>query len=488
MWAPDPDRRSALGLATLMIVGAVAGFIVAEPAASRDYQTVETVGDDAQAYAVDLGEEKRLRFVLEVDQAQSPDSPPPEAAFSVYDPADDHFASFDLSGDGDAATVLADRAGAWVLFVQETERGDLAVQVEGEDHQPDVRSLEVRERSWQVAEGDGGPVDADLALRMDRRPAQAYLDVDGHAEDLDAEAASEEGLVHAYRDVDSTRDGRLVNGSQQVRPDNLAAGTYEVAAEAATLNGTVELVAESYERVEEPEAQPSSRNASVDENATNATRPGTTVASLDEGEASLVDPQGAATLAFEVPSEADARVYVYDASDDLVGNVLVEDDRDDGDRDQPARATFDLAADEPHAVYVKDIDAYHHDDEADVDVRLPSVDEADPATNLSVVEDEVVVEDQENGTASFNVTGGLVAIGAQAHGWTWDEGDVTVEGPLGVVLESGSDDGFDGWWGSDHETYPERFSDGTFQVTAENDDGFGFGDDDTTVRYASFVR
>lgn len=491
MWAPDPDRRSALGVAALMIVGAVAGFIVAEPAASRQYQTLETVGSDSQAYAVDLSEPKRMRFVVEADEAQDPDSPAPEANFHVYDPSDAHFASFHLEGDGDDATALADRAGAWVVYVTDAERAQLAIQVEGEDgSSSQVRSLEVSERSWTVATADGGAVDQDLALRMDRRPAQAYLDVDGTAEDLDASAVSEDGVVHSYENVDATADGQLVNGSQSVEPDNIAAGTYQVEAQAASLNGTLSLVAESYERtqpVQDPEAPETNGSAPEAPTSDNI------VAEVGEDQAVDVAPQGADRIAFEVAEDVRGKVYLYNASDDLVQTVSIgdqeQDSQDRPDNHSVDRATAKLATDENVAIYVAYLNGQDgwDDDEEDhgrqVTVRLPGVEDARSASNLTVKHDKVTVEG-ENSTASFDISGGLVQIGARSDGWTWDSGDVTVEGPRGVVLES-SDREYDGggWFGGGYETYPERFSDGTFDVTVEEDGGFGFGESETKVKY-----
>lgn len=498
MWAPDPDRRSALGVAALMIVGAVAGFIVAEPAASRQYKTLDTVGSDSQAYAVDLPEPKRLRFVLEADEAQDPGTAPPQASFHVYDPSDDHFANFDLEGDGDDATVLADGAGAWVVFLTEAQRAQLAIQVEGEDGSSEqVRTLDVEERSWTVASASGGSVNEDLALRMDHRPAQAYLDVDGAVEELDAAARSEEGLVHAYEGVDGTGDGALVNGSQEVHPENLAAGTYQVTAQAESLNGTLSLVAESYERtrpVEEPE-EPS--RGSADANASSSQAPSGVVAHVGEDEAVEVAPQGADEIVFQGPEDVRAKVYLYNASDALIQVVELgdqeEDRHDRSDNSSVDRSRAQLPSQGNVAIYVAYVNAQDgwDDDEEDrerkITVRLPSVDDPEPAENVSVKEDTVEVEDGDNGTATFEIAGPLAEIGARSNGWTWDHGDVTVEGRRGVVLESGGDGdsgSWDRWWGHDYETYPERFSDGNFTVTVEDDGGLGFGEDSTTVKYA----
>lgn len=502
MWAPDPNRRSAWGVAALLIVGAVAGFIVAEPAASRSYRTLETVGTESEAYAVDLQEPKRLRFVLEADAAQDPETPAPAASFHVYDPADAHFASFDLEGDGDDVTALADAGGAWVVYLTQAERGQLAIQAEGEDGSAEqVRTLDVRERSWEVAAADGGSVDEDLALRMDRRPAQAYLDVDGPVQGLDASVESEEGLVHAYEDVDGTADGRLENGSQQVDPSNLAAGTYHVQAQAESLDGTLSLVAETYQRadpVQDPQ-EPSGDEA-PEPNASSPEPPGDVVAQLAEAEAAEVPPQGAAAMAFEAPQDVDARVYLYNASHDLVEVVTLghgDDPGDEGEGNGTAdRVVVDLASSGSHAVYVASLqDRRHHDDRDDgedprVTVRLPDLDEAEAAADLAVEHDQLTVEG-DNATATFNATGGLVAVGADGAGWSWDSGDVTVEGPRGVVLESADGDGsqaWDGWWGHGYETYPERFSDGTFTVTVEDDEGFRLGDRETEVRYGYLDR
>lgn len=491
-----------MGVAALMIVGAVAGFLVAEPAASRQYQTLDTVGSDSQAYAVDLPEPKRLRFVVEADEAQDPATAPPQASFHVYDPQDAHFADFELEGDGDDATVLADGAGAWVVFLTEAQRAQLAIQVEGEDGSSDqVRTLDVRERSWTIASADGGSVDEDLALRMDRRPAQAYLDVDGAVEDLDAEARSEEGLVHAYEGVDGTADGALVNGSQEVHPENLAAGTYQVTAQAQHLNGTLSLVAESYERtqpVQEPEA-PSGE--SPDPNESEPVTQPDVVAHVGEDEAVEVAPQGADEVVFEVPEDVRGRVYLYNGSHALVQVVELgdqeEDRHDRPDNHSVDRSRAQLPAEGNVAVYVAYLDERDSwDDDGDreedaaVTVRLPGVDDPAPAENVSVETDAVEVEDGDNGTAAFEIAGPLAEIGARSDGWTWDSGDVTVEGRRGVVLESGGDgdsDSWDRWWGHGYEAYPERFSDGTFTVTVEDDGGLGLGDDSTTVRYAYLV-
>lgn len=498
MWAPDPDRRSAAGLAALIVVGAVAGFLVAEPAASRDYETVKTVGDDSKAYAVDLSEPKRLRFLLEADGAQGPGDATPAARFSVYDPSDAHFASFELSGDGDSATVLADEAGAWVVFVAATENGDLSVQLEGSGQDQQVRSLEIHEQRWTVAEGDGGPVDANLALRLDRRPAQGYLDVDGAAQDLDATAASEEGPVHEYRDVDSDAQGRLTNGSQRFNPGNLAQGTYEVTVDAAGLNGTASFVVEDYKRPPEPETE--RRQTPEPDADTDADEPtkDSIVAHLAQGEAALVAPQGAQEIAFEVPDDVRGEIYVYNASDDLVKQVAIgqdqeEDSHDRDDNSSVDTATFQLQESGAHALYVPHLDrrgGYGGEDDGDraqVTVKLPSVEDAEDAENLTIQQESVKLEG-DNATATFNTTGGLVGIGASSDGWNWDSGDVTVEGPRGVVLESGGEDD-DSWhFGSNYQSYPERFSDGTFQVTVEDGGGLGFGEQQTEIHYGFFQR
>jgi hypothetical protein len=479
----------------LIVVGAVAGFLVAEPAASRDYETVQTVGDDSNAFAVDLSEEKRMRFLLEAEAAQEPGADEPEARFSVYDPHDAHFASLELAGDGDSATVLADEAGAWVIFVSAAEDGDLSVQVEGSGSEKQVRSLETTEERRTVATGDGGPADANLALRVDQRPAQAYLDVDGSAQSLDASASSEEGPVHEYRDVDSD-DGRLANGSQRFQPGNLAAGTYEITAQVEALNGTVDFVTEHYKRPPEPETEARETPEAEQETSEPEEPPTSVVATLSEQEAAEVAPQGADEIVLEVPEDVRGKVFVLNASDALVQQVSIgdreEDSQDRSNGSSVDRATFEFPEAGSYALYVPYLDGhgeYDEEDDADeaqVTVKLPDVQDAEPAENLSIAHEAMEVEG-DNETATFNVTGGLVGIGADSRGWSWESGDVTVEGPRGVVLESGGD-GSSWHFGSNYETFPERFSDGTFEVTVEDDGGFGFGDDGTRIEYGYLDR
>lgn len=505
------DRKRSIGIAAMMVLGLMAGFVVASTASGEAYATVDTVAEDNQAYTLPLEEDQRIRFMLEAHE----DAANAEATFAVYDPQDRFFGQFMLDGDEDDVELLADQSGPWVIFVTETVDADLAVQFSEDDRGENasaedvLREIEVTSTERTVADQDGGELDETLALRLDHRPAAAFLEFEGDIAGLDAAVASDEGIVYEIRNgaANVTENGTVDReGQTQATPSHLAEGSYRIEATAESFSGTLTFVTQAYDRgaaapqqaeAEAPEQPDPLEDASI-------------VASAEEHEAYKVPMQGHDELLLAVKDDTYAKVFIYDSDDALVDTVEIDaarydhsHDHDDWQQDAPehpedpenesdeSKAPFQAvrvnATDDEHVVYV---DAVHGDEDA-VLIALPDASAAKTASQLEIEAQQIVFEhDSSNDTqtAHAELTGGLVGLAAHSQEAFAMEREITVEGPLGQIAhieERAKTFGFA--LSGDYDVKKEHFSSGTIDVTFSQE-GLALAQGETTIELVHYVR
>lgn len=467
------SRKRSLGLAAVLVLGTIAGFLVAAGTGGAEYATVDTIGSDSQAFQMPVEkEDQRVRFTLQADDGTAVE---PVANFALYDPANDFFAEFELSGDGDDAEAILGESGPWVLFITERRNAQLAVQYEGyddEDANVDLAEVPVTEERTVVAEQDGGALDEQVAFRLDQRPASVFLEYSGEIQDLDADVATDEGIAYELTDasVNTTEDGAQRSGDATLTSENLVAGTYEVSARADAFDGKLVFVEQTYQRDAvdaDREKQTVEENVStpIDEDE------GTVVAEIQEGQAHEFATAGATNVTFVLPRDEAADLKIYNASDRFVKAVHLEADYEsygwnDHEDENESSAETNVTAKTVELDQTGDFVVYaSYVSEEDVPVQtFVPVEDAPAATQLDVNTTEVALsgtEDSWNGTFE----GGLL----EAHAHTQDvagmDRNVTVTGELGPVLHyEQAVNTFGIAVHNEHQVYPEHFTDGPLDV------------------------
>ncbi len=490
-----PRRPIALFLGVLVLLSTAAALVLPDGARGENFQTVGTLGTDAEAHAVTLHDGERARFQLQPEAGEAT----PTLRFALYDPLDRHFSSFELEGMGDHVEVLVDQPGDWVVVVVSQRNANLAVQLPEDQASDDrVNRLEMRESTRDLVTQEGDAVDERVAFRMSERPAVAFLRASGTMQELDATLASEDGPVYQIRgmSVNATVQER---GERVVNLANLRAGTYTLTAQATELNGSVSLVLQHYVRtvehvqvdhdpndtVNESHPEPPEENSTREEesqgNASeDASLPGLLVARLAEHEPALVTPDGATNLTLAVAEDTWAHVYVYNASDDLVQNLVLEAEHRRHDaNDQGTHVTVPVPAGEDLVVYVAKLRG--HGDE--VQVRLH---DAGDAANATLLETErTSLELEGNHSANTTLAGGLLHVDVHVDAPLEFHREVNVTGPHGVVMEYEQAVSALGMAWRDADTTPAHFADGAY--TAYTDGGSGWRGE-VIVDLVSYVR
>lgn len=514
-----PRRPVALFLGVLVLLSTAAALVLPDGARGETFETVGTLGADAEAHAVTLHEGDRARFQLQPEAGEAT----PALRFALYDPLDRHFASFELEGMGDHVEVLADEPGDWVVVVVSQRNANLAVQLPEEQATADrVHRLEVQETTRPLVEQEDGPVDERVAFRLTERPAVAFLRAQGTVQDLDATLASDEGPVYAIRgmSVNATHQDR---GEREVSLANLEEGTFTLVAQATHLNGSVDLVVQHYVRpvqdvhvAEDPndtvnESEPpapapdngsdtpegnttasnttsgSDGNAtggtnatSEDENTTDdASLDGLVVARLQEEEPAWVRAGGATNVTLAVDSDTAARLLVYDGSDDLVHDVHLDAPHGHGANATGDTVTLAVPEGDGFAVYVASL---RGDGDA---VRVVLHDAGDTANATVLSTHATTLTLDGNRSANATLGGGLVNVHVDTRGLLEFHREVTVTGPHGVVLEYEQSVSALGLAWRDTTTTEEHFGDGAY--TATTDGGSGWRGE-VTVTLVSYVR
>lgn len=492
---PDiPSGKRSIGMAALVVFGLLAGFFVANSAAGDQFATVGTVADDNQAYAMPLEEDEEARFVLQAHE----DAANPETRFAVYDPSDRFFGYFDLAGDGDDVEMLSGTSGSWVVFVTQAQDADLAIQREGADanSSEELEAIEVKDHERTIASSDNGSLDEEFALRIDQRPAVAFLEFSGDIAGLDATVESEEGTVYRISDgaANTTEDGAVRrSGQTELTPANLAEGTYRIQAQADEFAGELVFVYQTYDRG----ATVQETNASVD--VEKPLEDASIVAHAQEHEAYEVPMQGADQLAFAVKGDTEARILVYNQTDAVTEIVELEAshgyddwswDENGSENRSDDHQPFDVArinvTDDRYTVFVQDVCC----DSDRVIVALPDVADAEPAQELKIEKQEVVFDHggNESQTAQAELPGGLVGVGVHSRDILSFERKVNVTGPHGEIAVIEQRASSFGWsWGmyDEYEVVEENFSAGTMDIAFEQDSLLGQGK--TTVELAHYV-
>jgi hypothetical protein len=470
----DHMEKRTVGMATLLVLGALAGFVVASSTTGAEYATVETIGSDSQAYALPAEEDERVRFTLSADDGTAIT---PEVNFAMYDPADDFFAQFQLSGDGDSVETLLEEKGDWVLFLTHRQNAKLDVQYQTQDEESaqdvELEQLDITEKRTEVVEQDGEALEKEMAMRMDRRPAVTFLEYDGDIENLDATVETEEGVAYELSDAqaNTTGDSTERSGETTVKPGNLVAGTYRVSAQADSFDGSLDLVHQQYvredastyseEAPDKPDQQP------VEERPDLAL-----VAEMGEGQAYEIDTQGQTQLGFALQDASRATIFVYDGDNNMTQAVDIErENRDSKDHDKDANqsseqqpgldATVELEEPGNYVLYVQ----YLYDDEGKALALLPGVESAESGEELEFEEHQIVLEGNEANATSTVTDGALTGLEVRVNDPAAMDREVTVEGPQGTIFEASQPvSTFGSYWYEDYEYNPENLSDGEMSI------------------------
>lgn len=465
----------ALGLAALVVTGLLAGVLVVMAVPGQTYDTVGLIASGDRAYEIPLSED-RVRFSL---QAAGEDTP--SAGFALYDPEDGFFGYFDLDGQGDSVDVMADKEGRWVVLVNEAEAAHLTVEIAVEPGQDASRGvaltpIQVRTFERTVARQDSGSLDAELALRLDTRPAMAMANYRGQAEDLHIVVKSPDGIVHEVRDG-QTNTSQATPGTpapvNRLAPGNLAAGTYTVTATAGAFSGEIRFVHKVYDR-QEPLVQQVQR-VDTDQPLDAMLEEGSVVAEMDAMEPVRFDSQGAGQLLFAAEQHTRAQLLVYNASESVIASIELgagpggsfdwEEDNRSGNATAEA-ATLRLRQQGTYTVVARQI--YGSADQ--VYVVLPDIEGAEPGKTLALQQTTVHLggpgATATSGQETAAVHGGLIAVDARPSGPAHTTTSVHVEGPHGPVYEYRSSGGAAGAdIGRQANEHPANFTEGRQSIS-----------------------
>lgn len=465
----------ALGIAALVVTGLLAGVLLVLAVPGQTYDTVGLIASGDRAYELPLSED-RVRFSL-----QGAGQGTPEAGFALYDPDDGFFGYFELTGQGDSVDVMADKDGRWVVLVNDAQAAHLSVEVavdpgEEASRQVALTPIEVRTFDRTVARQDSGPLDAELALRLDERPAMAMTEYRGQADNLHITAKSPDGIVHEVRDGQpnaSETTPETPGLTNRLVPANLAAGTYTIRATADAFSGEVRFVHKIYDRGE-PLVQQAQR-IDTDRPLDAILEEGSVVAELGAMEPVLLHTQGAGQILFAAEEHTRAHLLVYNATDSVIASMDLGGDPGGGfDWEQDNRsdnasaeaATLRLRDQGSYTVVVREI--YGSGDQ--VHVVLPGIEDAEPGKRLTLQETKVQLGGpssmERSGQETIAIHGGLVDVTAQASQQAHLTTSIDIDGPHGPVYEHRSSAGVAGADVSqERQKHPANFTAGQHEIT-----------------------
>lgn len=456
----------AVTLAALTVASLAAGFLATHlSATSGDFDQVGRVDVGSKAYGIDLTAGQRMRLERSGDASA--------LGVAVYDPQDRFFAHFRLDH-GEPVEVLADRSGTWVIVPTLGDGANLTVSVATGDAAGEVGALDplpIRKGERTVVDQEAGALDARMALRIHRRPALAYLAVDGTAQGLDASLRSETGTVFSLEaaQVNSSDARPPAPRSVELSPGHLVDGTYHVTASAERFEGRLVLVHATYVRSDGSDPLSNASLPGLEDE-------GIRVGSAHRGEALLVEGQGADRLRFAAARDTTARIYVFDGQDDLT--EIVRMGRGSGYRwewsEEAANATLEtetipIDGTSRYAVYVETLGG--HGDR--IHVLLPGLRTAHPAEELEIVQTRLelggeTVTREATQTLRQNLSGALVDIELSIQDLASDEHRIRVSGPRGLVLDHREQTTLAGESLSRyHQEHPSHFSDGRFRIRVD---------------------
>lgn len=472
----------SLGLVIVTLASMAAGFMVAQTPAPETFQAVGDLGPPGEAYGVELDRGQTVRL-------SSSGALPGAASVAVFDPGDRLVEHVRLD-DGSSTELSAGRAGTWVLVPTGTAAANVTVEVPTEQMPAPPLSLEplsMRTVEEPVAELEGEALDVRRELEIDRRPALAYLALEGNVTGLDATVRSPTGRVldADTPEVNGTRP--LLEGTDGVRlsPAHLVPGAYRITARGDRLTGTLSLVHATYER-------PGQDRPRLNESVPGLGSKGVPVAVAGQGQAVLVDAQGADQLRLATAPATSAVVYIYDQDDVDTIVHLGRGDRYSFDWGSDTGSGIQTAAlgvngSRSYVAYVEEVDG-----ESDaVHVLLPGLRTAAGGRTLEITEQRVHVDGSSvelDGYAQVetNVTGGIVGVSMRNEDTYSGERRVRVAGPHGLVFEHLQRNVVAGDATTQHQREnPAHYADGPLTIIAESDTTV---EGDVWVTIRSYVR
>lgn len=195
--------------AVAFLVGALAPVTVSASA----YDRLGTIADGV--HLVDADED---RFKITADD---------RSGVLVYKPSGELVLARELSSGEEHELVLDGGQAVVALF-----GGEATVEATGDG---DVTELDTSNRTVELAEADGGPVDERLTVELPRLMVGLSGAVDGEARELVVEASTDEGSAF------TASGGELSDVQREIAPEVLDAGFLDLHVNATDLDGTVEL-------------------------------------------------------------------------------------------------------------------------------------------------------------------------------------------------------------------------------------------------------
>lgn len=459
----DPTRT--LGFLLLAMVSLAAGF-TAVGWAQNDGAPLEhlaSIGPGMDAATVDLERGETLEVHVPSDG--------PPAAFAIFDPDDELREHADLEP-GEHASLRADRDGSWVVMPTSGDEAQAALMINADDAEASmdrVGSIPVEAHTRALTEQEGGALDEQAWVGIERNPAMVHLRVNGQAEAFDARITSPAGVVFEGGAASLNESQPLtLGGNMTVDPSSIESGLFQVDARAESFDGSLELVHTSYVREEAlldlvPEPVPGLAEAGIP------------VAALTGGEGVHVTVGEPGRIVFAVEPGGGATVRVYDESHEVRAIVDLGEEEDgfgwDFEEDQARVETRAVNASEGSSltVYASTVDP-GDDDEGRVYVLTPGERTASPAMPTRFEDTGFTFEGGAASTTSTHsaeasLPGGLVGVSLEvdaAAGW---QHSVRIVGPLGLIYEH-MREGTVAGEGVEQQTRanPSHYGDGDFTV------------------------
>lgn len=431
--AQDPTR--ILGFLLLAMVSLTAGFTTVSWAQEdkAPLEPLASIGPNMDAATVDLEHGETLEVHVHTDG--------PQAAFAIFDPEDELREHAHLEP-GEHASVRADMDGSWIVMPTSGDEAQAALVINTDDADASmdrVGSIPVEAHTRVLTEQDGGALDEQRLVGIERAPAMVHLRVNGQADAFDARVTSPEGVVFEGGAASVNESQPLtLGGNMTLDPSRIEAGLFQVDARAEAFDGSLELVHTSYVREE-------ALLDLVQEPVPGLAEAGIPVAALTGGEGVHVTVAESGRIVFAVEPGGGATVRVYDGSHDVRAIVDLGEEEEgfdwDFEEDQARVETRAVNAPEGSSltVYASTVDP-GDDDEGRVYVLEPGERTASPAMPTRFEDTRFTFEGgvaptTNTHSAEARLPGGLVGVSLDVDAVAGWQHSIRVVGPLGLIYE-----------------------------------------------------
>lgn len=444
---------SALGLALIALAGASAGFLAA---------SVPTASPSDEA-PIAPGEARVLDPAPSTFTFASAGEAP--ARLLVFDEDARYQGSLEAAP-GEPTTASLDRETAIVFVPTTSPPVHLRTPADVDDPEP----TPVRETPRRLATADGGTVDEELTVTIPNRPASLGLTVGGSAQGLHVSVRTSEGPALRQTNETTAPDEP---GQVRLEPANLTNGTYRVSVHADRLDGTIGLVAHhlAVDDSLEPLSAPDEQLDAL----------GTVVARVQQGQAWQIPAAETDELALALERGARADVRLYGPDHRVHREVELGQQGPDwswGSNETQGPAYEVVWMETPSNAYTVYGDAI----EADTDrvLYVLAADEADPQPGrpteigTRTVQVPYASADGQSPAETIRYAGGLLDVSVTGGEGPAVDRRVTVDGPLGIVLDRRDQAAADGTHAlTSRAQHVERFGAGPLDIRVDADAAVG---------------